>query len=104
MKNNRLSDEILSKQLIVMSGAEIVELFGHIFSSNSYSTAQSEHSDDLTEYVAGIKGLSDFLGCGTSKAQELKNKGLFDSAIYKIGRKVYFNKNVLRRLIIGKKI
>lgn len=41
--------------------------------------------------IDGIRGLSAFLQCSISKAQDLKNKGLVP--FYNIGKKVYFFEN-----------
>lgn len=49
-----------------------------------------ENKED--EYVYGIEGLANFLHCSKSKAQKLSNSGKIDSAIFRFGRKIMFNK------------
>lgn len=44
------------------------------------------------EYVYGIRGLADLLGCSKAHAQNLKSSGLFDDAIIQNGRKIIIDK------------
>lgn len=52
---------------------------------------QEEPKEDKGNRIEGIRGLSTFLQCSISKAQDLKNKGLVP--FYNIGKKVYFFEN-----------
>lgn len=71
-----------------MTGEEILMLFSAI------KETKAEHKD-LTKphYAHGIKGLADFLGCGKTKAQAVKNSGVIDDAIVQNGRKIIIDKN-----------
>lgn len=57
---------------------------------------------DKNQYVYGIKGLADTLGCSKSHAQRLKSSGLFDEAITQLGRKIIIDKS--KALEIAKNI
>lgn len=101
MKTNNLSHEILDKELFRMKGSEVLELFECIFSQQKSEKENDENSD---EYAVGIAQLAKLLKCGKTKAQELKNSGILDSAIHQSGKKVYINKRKLAYLIDQKKI
>ena len=45
-----------------------------------------------SDYVYGIRGLSDYLGVSPPTAQKYVNSGKLDAAIRKVGRKYSFNK------------
>lgn len=99
MSKKYISEEILEKQFFAMSGAEIIELFSYVFPTVS----EPIRSSDLSDYVVGIKGLANFLQCGTTKAQEIKNSGVLDEATHYIGKKVYFNREKLLEIMSSKK-
>lgn len=52
---------------------------------------KEETKEEKGNRIEGIRGLSSFLQCSLSKAQDLKNKGLVP--FYNIGKKVYFFEN-----------
>ena len=52
---------------------------------------KEEPKEEKGNRIDGIRGLSAFLQCSISKAQDLKNKGLIP--FYHIGKKVYFFEN-----------
>ena len=45
-----------------------------------------------SDYVYGIRGLSDYLGVSPPTAQKYVNSGKLDAAMRKVGRKYSFNK------------
>lgn len=49
--------------------------------------------------VKGIAGLADLLGCGKTKAMELKASGIIDEAVTQIGRSVVIDAGLALRLI-----
>lgn len=44
------------------------------------------------EYVYGIKGLANILGCSKPHAQRIKSSGILDDAIIQNGRKIIIDK------------
>ena len=59
-------------------------------------TSQQEKNEPITpspsDYVYGIRGLSDYLGVSTTTAQKYVNSGRLDAALRKVGRKYSFQK------------
>lgn len=53
------------------------------------------------ELIKGINGLADFLGCGTTKAQNIINSGILQerNVAYRAGNRWRFNKTLLTRLL-----
>lgn len=49
--------------------------------------------------VKGIAGLADLLGCGKTKAMEIKASGIIDEAVTQIGRSVVIDAGLALRLI-----
>ncbi len=49
--------------------------------------------------VMGIKGLASLLNVSIPKAQNIKNSGALDSALYQIGRKIAFDANKVLELL-----
>lgn len=53
------------------------------------------------ELIKGINGLADFLGCGSTKAQNIINSGILRERdiAYRAGNRWRFNKTLLTRLL-----
>ncbi len=51
------------------------------------------------EYAYGLKGLAEVLGCGETKAAEVKASGKYKEAIRQSGRKIIINKTQLLRML-----
>ena len=53
------------------------------------------------ELIKGINGLADFLGCGSTKAQNIINSGILQERdiAYRAGNRWRFNKTLLTRLL-----
>ncbi|MRJ09693.1 DUF3853 family protein [Ornithobacterium rhinotracheale] len=49
--------------------------------------------NSIQKYEYGIKGLAKILGCSRSKAQELKQSGIFDKAIYQNGKTIIVDRD-----------
>ena len=49
-------------------------------------------TSSATDYVYGIRGLSDYLGVSAPTAQKYVNSGRLDPAIRKVGKKYSFHK------------
>lgn len=77
-----------------MTGSEILELFQVIAESKSVAK-------DFTEkkYVYGIDGLAKLLKCGKTKAQEIKNSGVINDAIYQAGKKIVIDSEKALQLL-----
>ena len=63
-------------------------------------TAQEQPKEDRGNRIDGMRGLSSFLECSLSKAQDLKNKGIIP--FYNIGKKVYFFENEVNNALKGR--
>lgn len=61
---------------------------------------QEEPKEEKGNRIDGMRGLSAFLQCSLSKAQDLKNKGLIP--FYNIGKKVYFFENEVTNALKGR--
>lgn len=94
-----LRDEILKKQILSMTGEEIVELFSLIIPAQ-----QVTQTADFTtkKYVYGISGLAGLLRCGKTKAQELKTSGRLDEAITQTGKKIIIDAEKALELLKSK--
>lgn len=96
-----ISEEILNKPLLLLTVREALRVIPAI-----KMNIASEKDEGLMgdEYAVGITQLAKLLKCGKTKAQELKNSGILDSAIHQSGKKIYINKRKLAELIDQKKI
>ena len=54
------------------------------------------------EYVYGINGLADLIGCSKTHASRLKSQGLFDEAIIQRGRTIIIDKEKALELFNNK--
>lgn len=89
-----ISDQVLNKPIMMMTGFEFLELFNII----------KDHKmpvQDFTkkEFVYGLDGLASLLGCGKTKAQQVKNSGIIDEAIIQNGRKLIVDKDKALELL-----
>ena len=57
--------------------------------------------DEPRELIKGISGLAEFLGCSTTKAQNIMNSGVLQERdiAYRAGNRWRFNKTLLTRLL-----
>ncbi|MRJ11378.1 DUF3853 family protein [Ornithobacterium rhinotracheale] len=55
--------------------------------------------NSIQKYEYGIKGLAKILGCSRSKAQELKQSGIFDKAIYQNGKTIIVDRDKVLALL-----
>ena len=57
--------------------------------------------DEPRELIKGINGLAEFLGCGSTKAQNIINSGVLQEReiAYRAGNRWRFNKTLLTRLL-----
>lgn len=62
---------------------------------------QSQIKDEPRELIKGINGLAEFLGCGSTKAQNIMNSGILQERdiAYRAGNRWRFNKTLLTRLL-----
>ena len=51
------------------------------------------------EYVYGINGLADLIGCSKTHASRLKSQGIFDEAIIQRGRTIIIDKEKALELL-----
>lgn len=88
-----ISNEILNKQIFMMTGREFLELFNII---KEEKTTEYFTDEDL---VYGMDGLANLLNCGKTKAQQIKNSGVINEAIIQHGRKPIFSKRKVLELL-----
>ena len=69
--------------------------------SEAEDANQSEVGNDPRELIKGISGLADFLGCGSTKAQNIMNSGILQERdiAYRAGNRWRFNKVLLTKLL-----
>ena len=82
--NALLFDEAIKEVILKAIGIEPVAPKKGKEESDSYSPS---------DYVYGIRGLSDYLGVSPPTAQKYVNSGLLDGAIRRVGRKYSFLKS-----------
>ena len=64
-------------------------------------SSQLETGNEPRELIKGINGLAEYLGCGTTKAQDIMNSGILQERdiAYRAGNRWRFNKTLLTRLL-----
>ena len=78
------------------------ELFELLLSEyESETTEQKTMDDEPRELIKGVNGLAEFLGCGSTKAQNIMNSGILQERdiAYRAGNRWRFNKTLLTRLL-----
>ncbi|OPB93714.1 hypothetical protein BAS10_12980 [Elizabethkingia meningoseptica] len=83
--------ELMDKPFFSMTGSEIVELFNILLPNKEATIERIERDFTHKELVHGIKGLAELLGCGRTKAQELKSSGILKEAVIQNGKKIIFD-------------
>lgn len=88
-------DNFLTKPIMMMTGSEFLELL------KMASEGHNSDVKDFTEkkYVYGINGLANLLGCGRTKAQEIKSSGQIDQAIYQSGKTIVIDSEKALQLL-----
>ena len=63
-------------------------------------SSQLETGNEPRELIKGINGLAEYLGCGTTKAQDIMNSGILQERdiAYRAGKRWRFNKVLLTNL------
>lgn len=78
---------------------ELLELFLEEFEAEE--SEQSQIKVEPRDLIKGVNGLADFLGCGSTKAQNIINSGILRERdiAYRAGNRWRFNKTLLTRLL-----
>ena len=78
---------------------ELLELLLEEFETEE--TNQTPLEVEPRELIKGVNGLADFLGCGSTKAQNIINSGILRERdiAYRAGNRWRFNKTLLTRLL-----
>ena len=78
---------------------EMLELLIEEFKSEA--TNEVQEYEESRELIKGINGLADFLGCGSTKAQNIMNSGILQERdiAYRAGNRWRFNKTLLTKLL-----
>jgi len=107
MKTTKLikdKSEVMKKLLTTMYDSvcaqkELLEMLLKEFEAEE--SKQSQIKDEPRELIKGINGLAEFLGCGTTKAQNIMNFGVLQERdiAYRAGNRWRFNKTQLTRLL-----
>ena len=100
----RNKKEVMKKLLTSMHESvctlkEMLELLLDEYESEEDN--QTEMDNEPRELIKGITGLANYLGCGTTKAQEIMNSGILQERdiAYRAGNRWRFNKTLLTRLL-----
>ena len=96
--------EVMKKLLTTMyesacAQKELLELLLEEFETEVIK--QTPMEVEPRELIKGINGLAEFLGCGTTKAQNIMNSGVLQDRdiAYRAGNRWRFNKTLLIRLL-----
>lgn len=83
----------------VCTQKELLELLLEGFKAET--TNKVQEYDDPRELIKGINGLAEFLGCGSTKAQNIMNAGILQERdiAYRAGNRWRFNKTLLTKLL-----
>lgn len=78
---------------------ELLELLLEEFETEE--TKQTPLEVEPRELIKGVNGLAEFLGCGSTKAQNIINSGVLQEReiAYRAGNRWRFNKTLLTRLL-----
>jgi len=78
---------------------ELLELLLEEFETEE--TKQTTMEVEPRDLIKGVNGLADFLGCGSTKAQNIINSGILRERdiAYRAGNRWRFNKALLTRLL-----
>ena len=78
---------------------ELLELLLQVIEEEETNTTPSK--EEPRELIKGIRGLAEFLGCGSTKAQNIMNSGILQERdiAYRAGNRWRFNKTRLTRLL-----
>ena len=100
----RNKKEVIKELLKTMyeSACAQKELFGLLIEEfESEESIQLENDNEPRELIKGITGLADYLGCGTTKAQDIMNSGILQERdiAYRAGKRWRFNKVLLTKLL-----
>ena len=93
--------EVMKEPLTTMYEAQKELLRLLIEESEAEESKQSQIKDEPRELIKGINGLAEFLGCGTTKAQNIMNSGVLQEReiAYRAGNRWRFNKTLLAELL-----
>ena len=93
--------EVMKELLTTMYEAQKELLRLLIEESEAEESKQSQIKDEPRELIKGVNGLADFLGCGSTKAQNIINSGILRERdiAYRAGNRWRFNKTLLTRLL-----
>lgn len=96
--------EVMKKLLTTMyesacAEKELLEMLLEEFEEEKSSQVQVK--DEPRELIKGINGLAEFLGCCSTKAQNIMNSGVLQERdiAYRAGNRWRFNKTLLTRLL-----
>lgn len=90
-----LTNELLDKPIFQMTGGEFLELMRQAQPEPVTETQDFANS----EFVMGISGLARFLGCGRTKAAQLRAERVLEDATYQVGSKLFFNKKKVKEIL-----
>lgn len=96
--------EVMKKLLTTMyestcAQKEMLEMLLEEFETEE--TKQTPIEVEPRELIKGVNGLGEFLGCGSTKAQNIINSGVLQERdiAYRAGNRWRFNKTLLTRLL-----
>ena len=103
-KSIRDKKEVIKKLLTTMyesacAQKELLEMLLEEFEAEE--NKQTPVKEEPRELIKGISGLTEFLACGTTKAQNIMNSGILQEReiAYRAGNRWRFNKTLLTRLL-----
>jgi len=78
---------------------ELLELLLQVIEEEEANTTPSK--EEPRELIKGIRGLAEFLGCGSTKAQSIMNSEILQEhdIAYRSGNRWRFNKTLFTKLL-----
>lgn len=96
---------LLAKPIAMMTGSEFMELARQCgLDEKGESQQEAERvSNQRRNWVHGIKGLCELLGCSTATANRIKASGIIDKATRQVNRTILFDADLVLELIKNRK-
>lgn len=96
--------EVMKKLLSTMyeSACAQKDLLEMLMEELEEETNTTPSKEEPRELIKGIRGLAEFLGCGSTKAQNIMNSGILQEReiAYRAGNRWRYNKTLLTELLL----
>lgn len=90
-KENLIMLSLLDKPVLMMSGAELLELLQQVKTKKVVEQPSVSNYPKLPPFVTGIKSAAEVFGISISNISRMKADGVLDEAILQNGKTVIFD-------------